>query len=271
MDPRRARRASQPVPHSMKILALLPDDARQVLERSLTGAQRLTRAGGAESIASSLRERRCDALVLDPALPDQDEFEAVMRAVNESGVPVLLYTMLQPLSARRIVQAVESAPHELVLRGADDMPELLQRKLSTLVAPSAPAILLGHAAPHFKAFPERLQTVSVSLFGRNSLPRWVGGLVEESELARRTVDRWMQKGGIRGAARLLDTARLARVWSPLVERGADVREVALHCGFARLRLLTAHTRRIAGCAPMDLKNQYTRETFGRRLAEALVI
>jgi transcriptional regulator GlxA family with amidase domain len=80
----------------------------------------------------------------------------------------------------------------------------------------------------------------------------------------------MHKGGISGAARLLDTARLARVWEPLVERSVGVEEVAVRCGYARLRLLTAHTRRLAGVAPAELRNRFTKETFGARLSEALV-
>jgi len=254
----------------MKILALLPDDARHVLERSLTGAQHLTKAGGAASVASSLRERRCDALVLDPGMLDSDDFDTVMSAVNQSGVPMLMYTALGPVAARRILQAVDLEARELVLRGSDDVPEVLQRRLAALVAPSAPAILLSHAASHFRGFPDRLQTVSVSLFGRSTLPRWVTGVVKESGLARRTVDRWMHKSGISGAARLLDTARLARVWEPLVDRGIGVDEVAVRCGYARLRLLTAHTRRILDAAPHEIGNRYTRETFSARLADALI-
>ena len=254
----------------MKILALLPDAARHVLERSLTGAQRMTKAGGADSVGSSLREGRCDALVFDPDLLDSADFETVMAAVNETGVPMLLYTTLGPVAARRIVQTVDGAARELVLRGADDVPEVLQRLLAALVAPSAPAILLSRVASHFRPFPDRLQTVSVSLFGRSTLPRWVNGLVRESGLARRTVDRWMHRGGISGAARLLDTARLARVWEPLVERGMAVREVATRCGYARLRLLTAHTRRITGVAPLELHSHFTRATFSARLGDELI-
>ena len=254
----------------MKILALLPDDARHVLERSLTAAQRLSRAVGAESAAAALLEGRCDALVLDPGMLDSDEFELVMRALSVSGVPMLLYTALGPVAARRIVEAVDLAARELVLRGSEDAPELLQRRLAELVAPSAPAILLSQTAAHFRSFPERLQTVSVSLFGRTTLPRWVNGLVKESGLARRTVDRWMHKGGLTGAARLLDAARLARVWEPLVEHRVGVEEVAVRCGYARLRLLTAHTRRMMGVAPHELRDHYTRVTFSTRLAKSLL-
>jgi AraC-like DNA-binding protein len=253
----------------MKILALVPDDARHVLERSLKGPQKLTDAAGVKAVASAIREGRCDAVVLDPAMLDSDEFESVMGAVNKSGVPLLLYTTLGVVSARRVVQAVDGTARELVLRGADDAPELFQRKLAALIAPSAPAILLSHAASHFRAFPDRLQTVSVSLFGRSALPRWVNGLVKESGFARRTVDRWMHNGGIAGAACLLDTVRLARVWEPLVERGMTEDEVARRYGYARVRLLTAHSRRITGVLPRELKTHYTRETFAARLAAAL--
>ena len=254
----------------MKILTLLPDDGRDVLERSLTGAQRLTKAGAADSAVSCIREGRCDAFVLDPGVLDDSDFGAVMDAVHACQVPMLLYATLGPEVARRIVQAVDLAAHELVLRGSDDAPAMLRQRLAAFVAPSAPAILLSRAASHFREFPDRLQAVSVSLFGRSALPRWVNGFAKESGLARRTVDRWMHRGGLNGAARLLDAARLARVWEPLVERGGDAEEVSQRYGYAGLRLLTAHTRRILGVAPRALGDRFTRETFGNRLARALV-
>ena len=253
----------------MNILALLQDDARQALERSLTGKQRVTRAGGAASIAAAVREGRCDALVFDPGALEDDGFEMVMAALNERGVPALLYATLGPVTARRILEAVGFTARELVFRGSDDAPELLRRKLAALVEPSAPAIVLSKAGSHFRAFPGRLQAVAVSLFGRSALPRWVDGLVQESGLARRTVDRWMHKGGIAGAARLLDVTRLARVWDPLVDQGLKVEQVAATCGYARLRLLTAHSRRLVGASPMEIGHRYTKESFSERLVEVL--
>jgi len=254
----------------MKILALLPDDARDVLERSLTGEQRLTRAAGADAAASAIRERRCDALVFDPAIVDDRGFESVLTALNESGLPMLMYVTLGSDAAKRIVRAVDGAARELVLRRADDVPEVLQKRLAALVAPSAPALLLSKAATHFRNFPDKLQIASVSLFGRSTLPRWVPGLVKETGLARRTVDRWMHAGGIHGAARLLDAARLARVWEPLAEREMNPDQVALKFGYERLRLLAAHTKRIAGVAPHELGTHYNRKTFSARLADALI-
>ena len=254
----------------MNILALLHADARHVLASALTGGQRLKKAGNAESVAAAVRSGDCDALVFDPGLLDPDDFETVISAVHESRVPMLIYTALGPVAARRIVETVDHTAHEMVLRGADDMPELLRQKLSALVAPSAPAILFSKVASRFRAFPERLQTVSVGLFARPTLPRWVSGLVKETGLARRTVDRWMDRGGLFGASRLLDTVRFARVWEPLVERGMSVDQVIAQCGYPRLRLFTAHSRRLTDVAPLELREAYTRETFSARLAQALL-
>src|SRR5665213_1224977 len=203
----------------MRILAVLHPSARRVLENALTGDLRLTKAADPESVAAMLRDHACDALVFDPGLLGAEDFETVMSAVNESGVPMLIYTALGPLAARRIVEAVDHTAREMVLRGSDDMPELLRQKLTALVAPSAPAMLLSAVASHFRVFPEQLQTVSVGLFARVTLPRWVRGIVKETGLPRRTVDRWMDRGGIFGASRLLDVVRFARVWEPLVENG----------------------------------------------------
>ncbi len=254
----------------MKILSLLPADARHSLERSLTSAQHLTKGAGAESAAISLREKRFDALVIDPGTLETEDFELVLRAVNESGVPMMIYATLSVDVAKCVVRAVQGSAREVVFRGSDDTPELLHKKLAALVTPSVPALLLSQAASRFREFPDQLQTAAVSLFGRNALPRWVEGLVRESGLARRTVDRWMHRGGISGAARLLDTVRLSRVWEPLAENDHTLREVAIRCGYARPRLLIAHTRRIAGVAPQELRSKFTRQAFATRLADALL-
>lgn len=254
----------------MKILALLPRSARRVLEKALTDDLRLTKAADPESVAAMLREHACDALVFDPGLVDAEDFQTVMRAVNESGVPMLIYTALGPSAARRIVDAVDHTAREMILRGSDDMPELLRQKLTALIAPSAPAMVLSAVASRFRMFPEELQTVSVGLFARARLPRWVSGIVQETGLPRRTVDRWMDRGGIFGASRLLDVVRFARVWEPLVENGMNVEQVVAHCGYPRLRLFTAHSRRLTDVAPLELREAYTRETFSARLAEALL-
>jgi AraC-like DNA-binding protein len=125
-------------------------------------------------------------------------------------------------------------------------------------------------ASHIAAFPPPLQTLSVGLYARGSLPRWVRDIVRETGYGRRTIDRWMSRVGLRGAAALLDTARLAHVWEPLVERGLTSNEAGALCGYTRRRMLNSHAARLVGVPPQQFANTLTRQRFVDRLSRALL-
>ena len=257
----------------MRILALLPSASCRALERAFPADQFVGRepaTGAVLAAIASVRDGLCDVLVVDPGALSDDAFQTLLPLLSPTRVPVLLYTSLTPAAARRVVRAAELGVHELVLRDAEDAPQVLAQKLASLYQPSAPAQLLSRAAPRFRRFPEALQTTSVTLFGSGTLPRWVEELAEASGCARRSVDRWMERVGIDGAAMLLDTARLARVWEPLVERRLSTAEVARHCGYVRQRLFISHARRIVGVSPSEMAETLSRREFSERLAKALI-
>jgi AraC-like DNA-binding protein len=231
----------------MRILALLPNTSFRVLEHALVGGYSVAR----ETL-------------------DDNEFEELLPPLAHRHVPVLLFTSLTPAAARRIVSAAELGAHELVLRGEEHTGQLLAHKLASLYQPSAPAHLLSRAAPRLRRFPDSLQTAAVALFASGPLPRWVDELAQSSGFARRSVDRWMLRVGIQGASMLLDTARLARAWEPLVEEKRSTAVVSERCGYARPRLFVSHARRIIGIAPSEMAISLSRRDFSERLARALL-
>jgi hypothetical protein len=246
----------------MKILAVLPDDARRDLGRALTGDQRLIKGGGADAVVSSLRERRHDALVLDPVFFGEGDFDRVLRAASEGGVPIMLYATL---SRARAGSCGRSNSPRAWCCGARRSP----RSFSGSRAPRAVGTR-DIAEPRrvlLRAFPDRpggLRWV-VRAYQASAL----GGRYWEGErLARRTVDRWMHRGSITGGAAGHGCAsRTSR------SRSSTGAFDAGRCRALRLRqprLLTAHARRIAGVAPAGLHQQFTRETFAARLADALL-
>ncbi len=251
----------------MRILALIPADARRTIENSIGTTHVLVREKKGHSPIDTLRERKCDVLVLDPVVFDDETYAEILPLL--SSMPVLLYTSLSHLTAQRIVLATELGAHDLLLSNREDSVELLLRKLDALLPPAAPALLLSRAAQSFRRFPDPLRTAAVGLFGTGPLPRWVDELSDATGLARRTVDRWMERTGIDGAAMLLDAARMARVWEPVVERQLSPRDVCVECGYARPRLLVSHSRRIIGVLPSDFAAKFTRERFVDRLTGAL--
>jgi AraC-like DNA-binding protein len=255
----------------MRILSLLPDSARRVLELAVGQGHSVSHESHVTVVVRLVRERQIDVLVFDPGTLAADEFTQLVPALRQKTVPLLLFTTLTPHSAGRIVTAAEHGAHELVLRDAEDPAPLIGHKLRSLVAPSAPAMLLNRVARRFRRFPEPLQTASLRLFGSGALPRWVDDLARSSGFARRTVDRWMQRAGIDGASTLLDAARLARVWEPVVDGRMSTGEAAKQCGYSRTRLLVAHARRIVGVPPAEFREELTREKFAERLARRLLI
>ena len=253
----------------MRILALLPELPRRALENALGPKRHLAVEKDARVAMRALRHNQCDAVVLDPAVLSADDFEQMLEVLGRCTVPVMLYTSLTADVARRVVRLAELGAHELIIRGVDDAPQLVAGKLTTLLPPSASALLLSRAASRLRAFPEPLQTASVALFGNGPMPRWVNDLTMSTGLGRRTIDRWMERTGINGAASLLDTTRMARVWELLVINGESPRSVAHRLGYRRLRLLVTHTRRLVNCSPTELSSQLTLNSFTDHLATAL--
>ena len=255
-------------PIHMRILAVLPPDSRRRFEHSLAPVHYLLPEQDISAATRALTDGVSDALVIDPTVIPDPAFEALIAAMTVRPTPVLVYTPLSTVGARRVVRIAELGPHELVLRDFDDSPDELRRKVPALVRPSVSAMLLSSVAPQLRGLPERLQIATVRLFSAGQRVRWVDELAESAQLGRRTIDRWMSRAGLNGSAMLLDTTRLAQVWEPIVEQKRRPSDVASAYGYSRLRLLVSHTRRIAGVLPAELGTM-SREQFAVRLSGAL--
>jgi hypothetical protein len=180
-------------------------------------------------------------------------------------LPVLLYAQLTETSVQRIVAASGIGVHEVLLRNVDDDPAAIRRRLETLGAPAPPARVLAGLAEHLGELPAQLQGVTVPLFCAGPVPRWADDVARAAGIPRRSIDRWMSRAGLAGTATLLDVARLARVWAPIVDRGLPPAEVAVTGGFRRARMLAGHARRIVDCSPTLLGTRLTADEFVRRL------
>ena len=230
-------------------------DHEVVIDTSETAVDLITKAHGA-------------CIVIDPAALDEEVFDAVVHALAQRKAGFVIYGTLDAETAARIVTLARLGPHAVLLRD-DHAPELLRAQLASVLKATVPARVLANVASHFETFPSSLQATSVALFSVGPMPRWVGGLVDGSGLARRTVDRWMVRGGITGAATLLDTARMARVWEPLVVQQRDPKLVAVEHGYRRIRLLSIHLDRLVGTTLTELGTKVDEDKFVSRLTATL--
>ncbi len=249
----------------MRILALLPDDSELALRRVLRPSDTLRRVLTADALAESARTERVDAVVFDPTMLAVEEWAEARTLLEDVSIPVLLYAPLSTECAPRLVEASAVGVHELLLRGVDDDAVTVRRRLESLLHPEPPAAVLSQLAPQMVVLPARLQSVAVPLFCAAPIPRWVEELAHAAAMPRRSIDRWMARAEISGTATLLDVARLARAWSPIVDRRESAAEVAVRLGYGRIRILADHTDRIVGAAPSALGAGMSRGAFVARL------
>lgn len=254
----------------MRILSVLPADSHDALQRAVGTTHETIAETRTSQLRAVLRQHACDMVILDPAVVDDKHFLAVLNLISEARVPVLLYCRLTPEVASRVVRFAADAPHELLVRGSEDEPTLLRHTIAKLLEPSVSAHVLNRAASRFARFPAPLQIATVALFANRAPPRWVDAFTETSQLGRRTIDRWMQRTGLSGTGKLLDVARLARVWEPLVERNLALHDVARLTGYREQRLLISHTLRLVGVVPNKLGSALSREEFAKRLTAVLL-
>jgi hypothetical protein len=269
-DAARARKTERtqspvkPVPRRMRVLAFLPDDSFIALKRSLGPRDAVGRLTDAASLSRS-SSLRADAIVIDPTCFDDEQWTKVRQFLITPDTPVLLYARLDKDSVRRIVAASSVGVHELLLREVDDDPVAIRRRLESLRRPPAPVRVLARLAPRIAEMPAPLQGAALPLFCAAPVPRWADDLALAARMSRRSMDRWMDNAGLAGTAALLDVARLARVWEPIVEEKVAPADVAIAGGYRRLRMLALHSRRLVGVSPALLAKEVSEDEFVDRL------
>lgn len=255
----------------MQILALLPDDSLQALQRCMGPADSLTRVRGAVSLARAAQQsRRPDAVVIDPSVLSDAEWLQVRIALHSSTVPVLVYAPLLPCAIGRVLVLSAHGSLDVMFRGVDDDPATVRHRLATLGRPEPPARVLGTLAARIEQLPAPLQGATMPLFCAGHVPRWADEMAHRANVPRRSMDRWMSRAGLAGTAALLDTARLAHVWAPLVEHKVALGDVAQQHGYRRVRMLAVHARRIVGISPLHFGTRLSVDEFVGRLVHHAV-
>jgi hypothetical protein len=248
----------------MRVLAFLPDDSFLALKRALGPRDAVGRLTDVTELAKS-STLRADAVVIDPTCFDAEQWTRVRQLLSTPKSPVLLYAKLDKESVRRVVAASSIGVHEVLLRDVDDDPVAIRRRLRSLRTPPVQARVLARLAPRIAEMPTPLQGASLPLFCAAPVPRWADDLAMAARMSRRSMDRWMDHAGVSGTAALLDVARLARVWEPIVEQKVAPADVAVAGGYRRLRMLALHTKRLVGASPGLLAQEISEDEFVDRL------
>lgn len=251
----------------MRIVALLPHGSTQALQRCVGSADTLTRVAGTVALVRLISAHAADAVVIDPAELSDADWSRARLVLQAARVPVLVYIPLDRGAIKRVLAATAIGSHEVLFRDIDDDPAAIRRRLESLGTPAPPSRVLSTLAGRIERLPNVLQDATVPLFCSVPVPRWADDIAQQADVPRRSVDRWMYRAGLSGTAAVLDVARLARTWVPLVDGGRSQSEVAVRNGYRRMRMLAVHARRVVGVSPSHFGTRLSADEFVRRLTQ----
>lgn len=237
----------------MQILALLSD-------RSFTRIRGiLPRAWPLEAVLLADLERRERALngatiVVEPDALPVDLCASVLDVAARTGASVVLYTALSSaVVGAQIVQAMVIVPAELVVFDCEQEATTLRRAVSRGNSRSAPALLCRILSGRINLLRWELAARVIALFGGAPIPTSTQTFFAGLPVSAHSARGWLREARLRGAARLLAGARVARAFEcAQSRRRGTLDDLAGSCGFAGVSGLDAACRLVAGLAPSRL-------------------
>lgn len=259
----------------MRLLTLLTRHDRAVLERGALDDTAFYHADQFGALERTLHSEPWTALVIDPTLVAEAEaFASLMSYVREARLGVLLVAPVGREGFRAVSRCARLAtPHtgiDILLLGAENEGKLLRTKLQAVSERSVLNRLLGALAPRLNPVPVDLGDQMFRLFGSLPLPSTAQAFAEHSQLVRRSIDRLLQRAGLRPVARCIETVRLAWAWDFIRESNFESHErIAAECGYASAQSMRDHVHRVLRVSPSALtQSSPSGAVFGRLVGNA---
>ena len=236
---------------------------------------RVENASTWEGVLADLRDRRCDAAIVDPCT-DGDHLASrrlgtlagTMPAV--ARVPLIGYMSVTACAMRAVQALVQLGAAEIVIRGVDDSVDALATTVRRAVATYGSARVVTAIGAPWNALPIPVATAIQLAFQRPEQLRSVTDLATAAGTTRRSLDRCLARAGLSPARTVLSCARVNAAFHLLVSGSVRVAEAALLVGYASSRSLTREILAITGCQASAIPARLSRDAFAAALARRLV-
>jgi AraC-like DNA-binding protein len=249
----------------MLIVAYLPPPLLRHLQRVMAPDHDVIAVSSWNVLRDVVRTSGAEVAVVDPSV----ESTAPVHGVPALGidvvesiaaiVPVVVYAVLTPRTARFMSHANPSAVRQLVLHGIDDDTDRFRQIIEGLGASDADTVLVRPiiAALSAAAAPLALGAAVHLLFRAPRRFRSAADLATASGLSRRWVNECLAAAGLAPARVLVIAARVWRAYHDLQVPGASVGMVAARLSYPDLKSFRRHARSCTGITPSEWNARLT--------------
>lgn len=221
-------------------------------------------------LLSTVRERIVDVVVADPVATGQVEVAELQEIIRQyPSIPVVVYTVLSPLTLRGVVSLARVGVEHVVLNRFDDEPRRFRELLERVPAHALGDRMLQELAEPLSRLPVMVGRAVEQLYRYPLRFRGMADLAAAAGMNARTLYRHLEPAGIPSPRMLLVSARLLRAYSYLRDPGRSVKDVAAKAGYHSPWQLAQQMREMTGMTPRRARQGIGVEEFVKRVAHAL--
>lgn len=223
-----------------------------------------------QELLATVRERMIDVVVADPLVTGRVEVEELQEIVRQyPSVPVVVYTVLSPLTLRGVVSLARVGVEHVVLNRFDDEPRRFRELLERVPAHALGDRMLEELAEPLSRVPAMVSRAIQQLYRYPMRFHGMGDLAAAAGMNTRTLYRHLEPAGFSAPRMLVVSARLLRAYAYLRDPGRAIKDVAEKAGYHSPWQLAQQMRELTGMTPRRARQVLDAEEFVRRVASQL--
>jgi AraC-like DNA-binding protein len=185
---------------------------------------------------------------------------------------VCLVAKLDRRAAGLILEVARANIVDLILLNQGTAPPPIDESWLRGQGPTSAGHLLHKLVPRIELLPALLRQAILRLFSHSiNLPATAAEFSIGCDASLCSTERHLADADFASPRRMLNVARLSRVWAPMMNMGRTLDNVAQVCGYTDVRTLSLHCRELLDLTSTEIRAHVEHSEFVRRLELATTI
>lgn len=167
--------------------------------------------------------------------------------------PAVVYAEPSAESVTTAIRIAKETGAAAMFRSHDEDATFLARTIVTVAPPGDAAMLLAQLEPALARLPDGVRSAITALFAAAAAPKIPDAVAERAGLSRRSLDRWLARGGFPSTRLLIATASMLRAFRLLKETDIPLHMVASITGMRSAPRLRHIALELVGLKPIQIR------------------
>jgi hypothetical protein len=237
----------------MKYVALLGQSALQRARAAVKDNDSIVVVDSFVELLRRLSDVSDECILVDPSLLTTANAEALSNHLGENPRAIVAYSSLSKEAVESCVVLARETASRFVFRGASNERSALARAL--LIAPNTQLgnALVSRLSDHIAVLPRDIRESIVRVLKTGMAPANSASLASQSDVARRSLDRWLSRAGFQSGRLVISASRLVAGYDAITVSKVPLRRVAAMLGYTTQRTLDSHIQSLLEVSSSTLR------------------